>query len=502
MDSYLRQKLTRKYSVTEKHILADAGEATAHNNIPGELPEIGSMKSFIMLCSGCPYDSVDKFWKEYRLLSECLDDTSKYYTHFQIPKRSGSGSRHIFKVDVFLAAYQKDIKRFILDPLDSKHTSEYAFAYRKGISIIDNAKLHAGHDYLVKMDIEDFFDNTSQSKVYGVFSRYTKYNKAVKTMLTKLVCLNRHLSQGSCTSPQLANLVLIDFDTAVSSYCKALGITYTRYCDDLAFSSSEKFDTKALISFVTHQLKLSHYRPNNRKTKILGKGTRHIVTGILVNNKKLKVPSEYKHELRQEMYYIRKYGIISHLEHADIPGFSSTRSGCDSKHEGAYIYSLQGRVAFALSVDPDDRELAKMAVDLEAFEINYQRDLDADCHVLSDDASKCCRSHPLYLKSACTEIRVDTCCPSGLLVHVSFCPKDMSDYFSYECSKRIVANNAFPYLKNHSFRCGFGLRYSFIIPTGEIYSCEKTITGCLNELLKIYETLDFQGCLFSEPDYF
>ena len=63
--------------------------------------------------------------------------------------------------------------------------------------------MHAGHDHLVKMDIADFFDSTGQSKVYGVFSRYTPYNKAVKTFLTKLVCHNGHQAEALQTTALL-----------------------------------------------------------------------------------------------------------------------------------------------------------------------------------------------------------------------------------------------------------------------------------------------------------
>ena len=114
MNTYLRRKLMRPLTSVEVQILRGAGETDSFNNRADELPCLESMKSFVMLCRYDGFSNADAFWKEYRLLSEMLADTSGYYIHTPIPKRNGGGYRHIYKVDEDLAFYQCNIKKYIL----------------------------------------------------------------------------------------------------------------------------------------------------------------------------------------------------------------------------------------------------------------------------------------------------------------------------------------------------------------------------------------------------
>lgn len=497
MNSYLKRQLMRSLTPLEVQLLEKAGELSFYKNHVNELPYMESMKTFVMLCWYNGFSNENAFWKEYRLLSEMLADTSKYYIHTPIPKRNGKGYRHIYKVDEDLAFYQRQVKHFILDVLDARFTSGYAYAYRRHRSVADNAKAHAGHEYLVKMDIKDFFDNTKQSKVFEIFSKYTEYNKEVKTMLTKLVCHDGHLNQGSCTSPQLANLALVDFDRTIAIYCEAFGITYTRYCDDLTFSSKEAFDTKALIEFVTDQLKREHYRPNVRKTRVYGKGSRHVVTGIIVNNKRLRVPSEYKHNLRQDLYYIKKYGVTSHLEHKNLPGFGSVFSSPDKRHEDSYIMMLIGRATFASNIDPRDRELKRIRYELyecldktsEAYRELFSRYVNF--------AGFVCQSHILASQEACSFIKAESISwnREGLIVYVNFEPNKAKKKYLFRYITEIIRDGDFPALKSHQVMCRKDAFFSFKLRIYEFSECATVIGNCLDELLIIYSRLKLRGYL-------
>lgn len=497
MNSYDRAKLTRPLSKMERLILYNAGEEYEFINKRNELPHLDSLMNFVMLCRYSEFNNLNHFWKQYRLLSELLADTSKYYIHTPIPKKNGKGYRHIYKVDSELAFYQRNIKLYILDHLDAEYTSTYAFAYKEGVSVCDNAREHAGHDYLVKMDIADFFDNTRQSKVYGVFSKYTPYNKEVKSFLTKLVCLNGHLSQGACTSPQLANLVLVDFDLTVSDYCKALGITYTRYCDDMTFSSDKPFDSQALIDFVSNQLRLNHYKPNYRKTRVFGKGSRHVVTGIVVNNDTLRVPSEYKHELRQALYYIKKYGVTSHLAHKDIPGFGSVFSSPDKRHEESYLNMLIGRASFACRVNPEDQELRAIKRELWKYLDKYSSEFPQLCLRYVCYAEKLSQNHILNRQESCISLKVRKSFYDyeGFSVVASFKPKKNSSKLAYRHIKYLLAVNSYPVLMAHQLKVSDDLSISFKIPVYEYAFVEQILNNCLDELLTIYSKLKLDGFL-------
>ena len=497
MNTYLRRKLMRPLTSVEVQILRDAGETDSFNNRADELPCLESMKSFVMLCRYDGFSNADAFWKEYRLLSEMLADTSRYYIHTPIPKRNGGGYRHIYKVDEDLAFYQRNIKKYILDVIDAKYTSRYAYAYRKRISVVTNARAHAGHDYLVKMDIKDFFDSTRQSKVFEIFSKYTGYNKEVKTVLTKLVCHDGHLNQGSCTSPQLANLALADFDRTVAMYCDASGITYSRYCDDLTFSSEQEFDAKTLIGFVTDQLRKEHYRPNFKKTRVYKKGSRHIVTGIVVNNRRIRVPSEYKHNLRQDLYYIKKYGVTSHLEHKNLPGYGSVFSSPDKRHEDSYIMMLIGRATFASNIDPRDRELKRIRYELYEWlgktSVAYRELFSRYVNF----AGFVCQSHILASQEACSFIKAESISwnREGLIVYVNFEPNKAKKKYLFRYITEIIRDGDFPALKSHQVMCRKDAFFSFKLRVYEFSECATVIGNCLDELLIIYSRLKLRGYL-------
>lgn len=497
MNSHDRAKLIRPLTKIERLILYEAGEDYGFINCRGGLPHLDSLMNFVMLCKTAGFHNTDHFWKEYRLLSEILKDTSGYYIHTPIPKKNGKGYRNIFKVSSDLAFYQRNIKTYILDHLDAKYTSPYAYAYKEGISICDNARMHAGHDHLVKMDIADFFDSTGQSKVYGVFSRYTPYNKAVKTFLTKLVCHNGHLSQGTCTSPQLANLVLAVFDQTVAEFCRPLGITYTRYCDDMTFSSDRPFDAKALIGFVTRQLELEHYRPNIRKTRVFGKGSRHIVTGIVVNNGRLRVPSEYKHNLRQDLYYIRKFGVTSHLMHKNIPGFGSIFTNSDKRHEESYLNMLIGRAEFACYVDPEDKELAEIRNELNGCLDKYASEFRDLYGRFIRFAGTICEKHILIRQDPRISFNlISSFYPyDGFTVSVAFKPKTGSEISAYRYLRHLFDKNDYRNLNIHQKKIHKDIEISFRIPVCEFASLESVLNSCLDELLSVYSSLRIEGLL-------
>ena len=495
MDSHCRSRRNRQLTVLERWILLSAGENGDFDNHFYDLPYLESLKTFVMLCRYTGFNNAHAFWKEYRLLSECIADTSAFYIHTPIPKRNGSGYRHIYKVVNYLSFYQHRIKDYILDELSDRYVSPYAYAYKPGVSVLDNAGVHAGHDYMVKMDIEDFFDNTKEKDVYRIFSRYTPYNKEVKTFLTKLVCHNGHLSQGSCTSPQLANLALTDFDTVVAEHCLSLGISYTRYCDDLTFSSDKSFDFKALIGFVTALLKLNHYRPNNRKTRILRTGDRHIVTGIVVNNEKLRVPSEYKHNLRQDLYYIKKYGVSSHLDHKDLPEFGSVFNSPDKRHEESYLNMLIGRAGYACRVDPGDRELRKIRYELIKYQESYDREFTELFSRYVTYSKQICDGHLLLQQESCRLAGINYSFNhyDEIRVHIRFKPKDTKDNLAFIHARWLLKNGAFTYLKTHFVSCYKDLEFTFSIPTHEFYDMERVMSGCLDDLLTIYSKLRLSG---------
>lgn len=264
---------------------------------------------------------------------------TKYYNSFTIKKKSGK-DRNILSPYTELKKIQFNI---LNDLLYDKRISEYAKAYVKNISLIDNVKIHRGYKYILKLDISNFFENISYVDVYNIFKEYG-FSNGLCGVLAHLTTYDEYLPQGAPTSPYLSNLVMRKFDYIIGKWCKKHDINYTRYSDDMTFSMNEY--NKELIRFVRVNLYKYGLELNNEKICLINNSSQQKITGIVVNNK-IQVDSKYRKTIRQEVYYINKYGIDEHIKRINIE---------DKKK---YLDSLFGRIQFVLCVDSRNKEFIK-----------------------------------------------------------------------------------------------------------------------------------------------
>ena len=264
----------------------------------------------------------------------------KHYHNVLIPKRDGS-KRKLSVPDLILKRVQKSIADNILVQYP---VSNYAKAYKIGGSVQHNAQPHVGKRKILKLDIEGFFDHILYSQVKNIVFCEEKFAEPIRVLLTMLCYYKESLPQGAPTSPAITNIIMYDFDEAVGTFCNGRGISYTRYCDDMTFSGD--FDEREVIAFVKGELCKLGLFLKNRKTAVVPASKRQTVTGIVVNEK-LNITKEYKKNIRQEMYYIQKFGMEDHLK----------RMGVADKQQ--YILSLRGRIAFVLQTIPNDGEFVK-----------------------------------------------------------------------------------------------------------------------------------------------
>lgn len=228
-----------------------------------------------------------------------------YYHSFPIPKRSG-GTRKIEAPTPLLKRIQLIILQHFLEP---RPVSRFAKAYKKGSTLKDMARFHIDQPFILRIDLTDFFGSLQESAIFRLF-RQLGYSEAVTVILTKLTTLRGALPQGAPTSPALSNLLMKEIDERIGRYCIENKIRYTRYADDLIFSGD--FSIKKLLATLFETLKPLHLKVNSEKTRVMRKHTKQVVTGIVVN-KKLNVSRAYKRKLRQELYYVKKYGVERHL---------------------------------------------------------------------------------------------------------------------------------------------------------------------------------------------
>jgi retron-type reverse transcriptase len=265
-----------------------------------------------------------------------------HYVQFTVPKKSG-GLRTLSAPHKSLAGAQRWILENILAKLPCDAA---AHGFLAGKSILSNAQPHVGKSVVVNVDLEDFFPSITFQRVRSVFQR-VGYSGAVATILG-LLCTEcprrtvqyqgksyhvatspRGLPQGTCTSPGLSNQVARRLDRRLTGLAKKLGLTYTRYADDLTFSgalpiirknkpdavepSAEATDEDKdgigyLLARIRHIAEAERFRINEKKSRVLRRGTAQLVTGLVVNDKPTVRRKEIR-RLRAILHRARREGL-------------------------------------------------------------------------------------------------------------------------------------------------------------------------------------------------
>lgn len=268
-------------------------------------------------------------------LKRAFYSTKYFYRKFKVKKKNGK-KREICEPLPSL----KEIQHWILSSILYKHeVSKFAKAYIPKRKITDNVRFHKGQEKVICVDIVNFFPTITEGKVNEIFQNMG-YSNRVSVILSRLCCLEGCLPQGAPTSPQLSNIYMLNFDKKLSTFSLKNNYRYTRYADDLTFSG--EIDVKELMEKVGIELAGLNLELNSDKTKVMTKGMRQVVTGIVVN-KTNQVPIEKRRELRQAIYYIEKFGLASHL----------SRIKCSKSN---YIKHLLGKVNYVLFINPKDKE--------------------------------------------------------------------------------------------------------------------------------------------------
>jgi RNA-directed DNA polymerase len=271
--------------------------------------------------------------KEY--LKKAILYPNSFYRDFQILKKNGN-KRQISEPLPSL----KEIQLWILKNILYKvPVSPFAKAYKPNISLIENLKFHKNQPKVFTLDLENFFPSIKIQAIEKIFIGLG-YSRLVSKMLSKLCTREGVLPQGAPTSPYLSNLIFKNADAEIANFCKQREIRYTRYADDLSFSGD--FDENELLTKITEIIENLNLKINPDKTKLMTPNNRQTVTGIVVNEKP-QVVFHKRNELRQAMYYIKKFGFDEHREYKEI-------------NQANYLEHLLGKIDFVLQINPKDLE--------------------------------------------------------------------------------------------------------------------------------------------------
>lgn len=274
------------------------------------------------------------------VLKGVVANVERHYNEYKIRKKAG-GDRPIEAPDYLL----KDIQRWIYINILCKDTSindcVHGFIPKsmnkdKVRGVLTNAAPHARHDWLINIDLKNFFHTVKLDKVKDYFSSLGYENEVVKT-LTALCTYKSRLPQGAPTSPMLSNIIASTMDVMMLKYCNKRGIVYTRYADDLTFSANSDVEVPP-IEDIYKIVYLNGFKVNRMKTKVRYKGCRQEVTGLTVTNG-VHVSQRFKKEILRELHFCKKFGVYEHYKHLNTT-------------KGLYKEWLRGKIMFVRQIDP------------------------------------------------------------------------------------------------------------------------------------------------------
>ncbi len=245
-----------------------------------------------------------------------------HYRRFLMPKKRG-GHRLISAPMPRLKLAQRWI---LAEVLEKVALHDAAHGFRRERSILTNATPHCGAPLVINLDLRDFFPNVSWKRVYGLFLALG-YSRSVATIFAQL-CTEppvdevemdgetwqvatgvRHLPQGAPTSPAITNLLCRRMDARMAGIARKHGFAYTRYADDLTFSSAtgDREGSRKLLWHVKRVIEEEGFQIHPDKLRIMGKGRRREVTGLIVGEKP-SVPREDVRAFRALLNRLEKHG--------------------------------------------------------------------------------------------------------------------------------------------------------------------------------------------------
>ena len=242
------------------------------------------------------------------------------YTTFLIPRRNG-GERQIEAPTRTL----KYIQRLIHESLTriyGPHPAVHGFRPKK--SIVTNAKNHLGCQYILNIDLKDFFPSITYPRIRGrlVAPPYSLHEDVAHLIAELATNSHGQLPQGSPSSPVIANIMAAGLDDELIRLSRSFRCRYTRYADDITISTSRREMPPQIARFpnasgtgqvilgdeLIDSIERHGFQINNEKSRLQSYWTRQMCTGLVVNNNRVSPPRPYIRRLRALIYHWWKNG--------------------------------------------------------------------------------------------------------------------------------------------------------------------------------------------------
>ncbi len=267
------------------------------------------------------------------------------YSRYEIEKKKG-GKREINAPDPLLKSVQRQLNYYLQAMYLCVRPDEvHGFVINEGergeqCNIKENAANHTGKGYVLNVDLRDFFSNISGRQVLHLFlSELFNYNEEIATALALLTTYQGKLPTGAPTSPVISNLICLDMDAHLKEFTKENNLSYSRYADDLSFSSNELINA-VQINQLRDVINQCGFAINEKKVRMTPANRKQTVTGIVVNEK-VNIDRKLLKNIRAMAFDLRKNGVeAATRKHFDLKGI------VDIKYKAMFMARLEGYINF------------------------------------------------------------------------------------------------------------------------------------------------------------
>lgn len=240
------------------------------------------------------------------------------YRTFHIRKKSG-GVREI-NAPCYQLGILLDMLNIVFKAIYSP--GESAMGFTEGRSVVTNACMHTGHHYVFNIDLENFFPSIPQARVWARIQLPPfNFPRDVANVVAGLCChvngdgTANVLPQGAATSPLLTNAICDKLDRRMRGVARRFGLHYSRYADDMTFSSMHNTykgkpiynEGSVFRTEIKRIIEEQGFKMNDKKTRLQRDGERQEVTGLTVNQR-ANVTRKYVRDLRWMLHCWEKDG--------------------------------------------------------------------------------------------------------------------------------------------------------------------------------------------------
>lgn len=269
-----------------------------------------------------------------------------FYKHHVIKKKRG-GERELFVPAKTLKRLQKRINYYLQHYYaEIKPDSVHGFTIKtddKSVhcNIVENAKPHVGKKYILNIDLKDFFPDISAFRVKQLFtSSLFNYNEHIATALTLLTTYQGMLPTGAPTSPVISNFLCFQLDADLKAFCEICNeLIYTRYADDLTFSSDSLISNQTIAEIIS-VIEKNNFQVNTKKMRLKSFSQKQTVTGLIVNEK-VNVDRKFLKKTRAMLHD----AILNGIDSATRKHFKLKKMSSDKQRQ-FFLFRLEGYINF------------------------------------------------------------------------------------------------------------------------------------------------------------